>query len=143
MAVVIFDIEKFRLLHKVFSDEVKYPDEVLEAYFEQAAEIVGNDDDSPIPYDPEANPPVLTRATVLDLVTCHVATQSLLWGDTQAGPLTNAGQGSVSAGFGSLAEVGSPSWWMSTKCGAMAWQILKRYGQGPIYFGVENYYMGG
>lgn len=143
MAVVVFDVESFRKLHAAFADEEKYPDETLDAYFAQAEELIGNDDDCPIPYDPEAEPPVKTRAVVLDLVTCHLATQNLLWDDTQAGPLGNAGQGSVSAGFQSLADAENPAWWMSTRCGAQAWQIIKRYCTGPLYFGVEHIYFGG
>lgn len=143
MSVVIFDPEKFRLVHPAFTDEVKYPDEALENAFNLAVELIGNDDDSPIPYEPEATPPVLTRAVVLDLVTCHIATQNLLWDDTQTGPVTNATEGSVSAGFGSLGDASAPAYWMSTKCGAQAWQILQRYVSGPIYFGIEHFHMGG
>lgn len=143
MAIVVFDVEAFRAHHPAFTDEVRFTDEALTFCFDQACAIVGNDDDSPVPYDPEATPPELERSVVLDLVTCHIATQNLLWGDTQAGPLTNATQGSTSAGFGSLVDANDPAFWMSTKCGAQAWQILKRYGQGPIYFGVEHFYMGG
>lgn len=141
MAVVVFDPEKFRTLHPAFADE-RFSDDALEACFDQAVELVGNED-SELPYDPDAKPPVKTRAIVLDLVTCHIATQSLLWDVTQAGPVASAGQGSTSASFGSMTDASDPAWWMSTRCGAQSWQILKRYGQGPVYFGVENFYMGG
>ena len=125
MSVVIFDPETFRLAHPAFTDEVKYPDEALENAFNLAVELIGNDDDSPIPYEPDATPPQLTRAVVLDLVTCHIATQNLLWDDTQTG------------------DASDPAYWMSTKCGAQAWQILQRYASGPIYFGIEHFHMGG
>lgn len=143
MAAVVFDAETFRKVHPAFSDEVRFTDEMLAACFDQAVEIVGNGDDSAIPYEPDATPPVKTRAVVLDLLTCHIATQSYLWGDQQAAPLTNAGEGSVSAGFGSLADTNNPSWWVSTKCGAQAWQIVQRYAVGPLYFGIKQLYMGG
>ena len=99
MSVVIFDPEKFRLTHPAFTDEVKYPDEALENAFNLAVELIGNDDDSPIPYEPDATPPQLTRAVVLDLVTCHIATQNLLWDDTQTGPVTNATEGPRNVGL--------------------------------------------
>lgn len=143
MAVVIFDPETFRKRHPGFSDEEKYTDEALQFCFDQAVEYIGNDDSSIIPYDPTAEPSELTREIVLDLVTCHIATQNYLWDDAQAGPLGNAAEGSVNAGFQSLAEAGSPAWWMSTKCGAQAWMIIKRYGAGVLYFGVEHLYFGG
>ena len=54
MAVVVFDPEKFRILHPAFSDEVKFPDETLQFYFDLAVEFVGNTDaDSFAPYDPD------------------------------------------------------------------------------------------
>ena len=106
------------------------------------SEVIGNDD-SAIPYDPDAQPPIKTRAVVLTLLTCHIATQSYIWGDQQAGPLQTAGEGSVSAGFGGMVDASNPAWWNSTKCGAQAWVILKRYAQGPLYFGVHHIYMGG
>lgn len=143
MAVVVFSAEEFRKRHPAFSDEEKYTDEALIACFVQAEELVGNGDDSLVPYDPEAVPPIRTRGVVLDLLTCHLATQSLLWDATQAGPLGNAAQGSVSAGFQSLADSNDPAWWMSTRCGAQAWQILRRYATGPLYFGVQHIYFGG
>lgn len=142
MAIVVFDIETFRKRHPAFLDEEKAPDEALIMAFEQAVEIIGNED-SQIPYEPNAQPPVMTRAVVLDLVACHIATQSLLWDEQQAGAIASAGQGSVSASFGSMADQNSPAWWMSTKCGAQAWQIIKQYAHGPLYFGVEHFYFGG
>lgn len=143
MSAVVFNSETFRNVYPAFSDEMRFTDEALEACFDIAVEIVGNEDDSVIPYQPDAQPPVKTRATVLNLLTCHIATQNYLWGDTQAAPATNAAQGSVSVGFGSLADTSNPAWWTSTKCGAQAWTILQRYVSGPIYIGVKSYYMGG
>lgn len=143
MAIVVFDPEVFRKRHAGFTDEEKYTDEALEFCFTQAVEMVGNDDDSIIPYEPEESPKELAREIVLDLLTCHIATQNILWEDTQAGPLGNAAEGSVNAGFQSLADTSNPAWWMSTKCGAQAWQIIKRYGSGVLYFGVEHLYFGG
>lgn len=56
MAVVVFDPEKFRILHPAFSDEVKFPDDTLQFYFDLAVEFVGNTDaDSFAPYDPDNN----------------------------------------------------------------------------------------
>ena len=143
MATVVFDVEKLRALHPGFTDEERCTDEALEACFAQACELVGNGDDCLIPYEPDETPPILTRQIVLDLVTCHIATQSLMWGPTLAVPLGNAAEGAVSTGFQALADANDPAWWMSTPCGAQAWQILRRYGSGPIYFGVEHFYFGG
>lgn len=143
MSVVVFDPESFRKIHPAFADEVRFPDEALTHCFDLAVEMIGNGDDSAIPYTPDNEPPVKTRAVVLDLLTCHIATQTYLWGDTQAAPTTSAAQGSVSVGFGSLTDTNSPAWWTSTKCGSQAWIILQRYATAPIYFGVQEFFMGG
>lgn len=142
MAEVVFDVETFRKRHPAFQDEVKAPEEALVACFDQAVEMIGNED-SQIPYEPNTQPPIHTRAVVLDLITCHIATQSLLWDATQTGPVASAGEGSVNVSFGSMSEPGSSAWWMSTRCGAQAWQIVKQYTNGPLYFGVEHFYFGG
>ena len=34
MAVVVFDPEKYRILHPAFSDEVKFPDYTLQIHFD-------------------------------------------------------------------------------------------------------------
>ena len=143
MSAVVFNPETFRNVYPAFSDEGRFTDEALEACFDIAVEMIGNEDDSVVPYEPNAMPPVKTRATVLNLLTCHIATQNYLWGDTQAAPTMNATQGSVSVGFGSMADANNPAWWTSTKCGAQAWAILQRYTSGPIYVGIKSFYMGG
>lgn len=143
MSAVVFDPSAFRKIHPAFSDELKYPDEVLQSCFDQAVEMIGNDGDSAIPYEPDAEPPVKTRAVVLDLLTCHIATQNYLWGEQQVGAVQSATEGSVNVGFGSMTDNNDPAWWSSTKCGAQAWIILRRYATGPLYFGVKQFYMGG
>lgn len=143
MAAVVFDPEAFRAAHPGFADENRFTDQALQACFDLAAEIVGNEDGDAVPYDPEAVPPVRTRAVLLDLVTCHIATQNLLWDDAQAGPLASAAQGSVNASFQTSQDPTSPAWWQSTKCGAQAWVILSRYASGPLWFGVRNIWTGG
>jgi hypothetical protein len=99
MTAVIFDPTKFRAIYPAFSDEVRVPDEALEDCFETAETIIGNDDGSLIPYKPNAQPPVKVRQQALYALTCHLATMRYLWDATQAGAMTNAAQGSVSAGF--------------------------------------------
>jgi hypothetical protein len=141
MAVVVFDLTSFREIYPAFSDEVKFPDAALQDCFDTAAEIVGNDDSCLIPYDPEATPPVRARLQVLYALTCHIATMRYIWDDTQAGALTNATQGSVSAGFG--VRVDDDSWWNSTKCGATAFMLLNRYKAGGAYFGAQYVHVNG
>lgn len=141
MAVVVFDVERFRTLFPVFSDEERYPDEALEMCFDTACEIIGNDDGCVIPYEPEAVPPVKTRETLLNFLTCHIATMQYVWDADQVAPVANATQGTTSAGF--AINPAAKEWWDSTKCGAQAWVIAKRYTAGGIYYGAEYVHVGG
>ena len=141
MTAVVFDASTFRELYPAFSDETKVPDAALEDCFDLAVEIVGNDGSSLVPYDPDATPPVKTRLQVLYALTCHLATMRYLWEPTQAGALTSATQGSVSAGF--AIDTSSDSWWNRTQCGAVAWMLLKRYASGALYYGAEYIHRGG
>lgn len=143
MTEVVFDVERFREVNPAFKDEMRFTDAALSFCFEQAVEIIGNDDACPIPYAPDETPAVMTRSIVLNLLTCHIATQNLLWDPTQAGPVMSAAEGSVNASFGTLTDPANPAWWTSTRCGAAAWQIAQRYATGPVYFGVEHFYSGG
>lgn len=133
MTAVVFSVATFREIYPAFKDETKVPDSALEDCFGLAVEIVGNDDGSLIPYAPEAMPPVKVRQQVLYALTCHLATMRYLWGPTQAGAMTNAAQGSVSAGF--AINTGSAEWWNCTACGATAYMLLQQYASGPAYFG--------
>lgn len=141
MTAVVFDASTFRELYPAFSDETKVTDAALEDCFDLAVEIVGNDSASLVPYDPTATPPVKTRLQVLYALTCHLATMRYLWEPTQAGALTSATQGSVSAGF--AIDTSSDAWWNRTQCGAVAWMLLKRYASGAIYYGAEYIHRGG
>ena len=133
MTAVIFDPDNFRSIYPAFADETKVSDEALEDCFETAETIIGNDDGSLIPYEPEATPPVKVRQQALYALTCHLATMRYLWDATQAGALNHAAQGSVSAGF--AINTGSAEWWNRTACGATAYMLLQRYASGPAYFG--------
>lgn len=141
MTAVVFDASTFRALYPAFSDETKVTDAALEDCFDLAVEIVGNDSSSLVPYDPDATPPVKTRLQVLYALTCHLATMRYLWEPSQAGALTSATQGSVSAGF--AIDTSSSEWWNRTQCGAVAWMLLKRYASGAIYYGAEYIHRGG
>ncbi len=141
MSAVVFDLEQFRALYPAFSDEEKVTDIQLEQAFSQAEEIIGNDDSSAIPYDPEATPPVKTRETVLYLLTCHIATMQYLWDADQVAPVSAATQGSTNATF--AINPSAKEWWDNTKCGAQAWIIVRNYGGGVLYFGAEYVHFGG
>ena len=143
MANVVFNATEFRELFPAFADEVRFTDTILMNAFVVAAQMIGTGDDSILPYNPEAVPPVLTRKVALDYLTCHILTMQHLWEADQAAPVTSASQGSVSVSFGGQPDPSDGAWYNRTKCGATAWQIIKAYAQGPIYYGVQHIYTGG
>ena len=67
MAVVTFDPTEFRTLYPRWADDTKYPDSMLTAAFDMAADLLGAGDNSPFPYDPAAG--VYTRKLILDRAT--------------------------------------------------------------------------
>lgn len=141
MTAVVFDPEVFRRLYPGFADAERVTNEALEDCFDLAVDIIGNDDNCPIPYDPDATPPEKIRQQALYALTCHLATMRYLWDATQAGALNHAQQGSVSAGFS--IDVGSDQWWNRTQCGAVALMLVNRFSSGPAYFGAEYVHIGG
>ncbi|WP_289171553.1 DUF4054 domain-containing protein [uncultured Parasutterella sp.] len=138
MAAVIFDSENFRKLYPAFSDEVAYPDELLEEYFSAAESFVGNDGNSFAPYDPSRK--VFLRKRLLDLVMCHLLTLDKM-PNGPVGRVSSATQGSVSTSF-DLLKTNSfiGDWWAQTKCGAMYWVLTARYRIGGRFYGGSNYH---
>ena len=141
MTAVVFNCDTFRSIYPAFSDETRVTDAALQMCFATACEIVGNDETSLVPYDPDATPPVMARYQVLYALTCHLATLQYLFDPKQAGAMSNASQGSVSVGF--AINTGSDEWWNRTQCGAIALMMLKQYSQGGLYFGAVFVNQGG
>lgn len=122
MAVVIFDPREFKAIRPQFAD---VPDAQLDYAFDMACEIVDNSERSRVPYNP---PAVKTRKVILYALVCHLTELSQRGGGV-VGIMTNAAEGSVSAGF-SVPTDPSAEWWNQTQCGATAWQLLQGYMMG-------------
>lgn len=138
MAIVVFSPEVFRTNHPYFSDEVTFPDENLVLCFGMAEDLVGNKENSIVPYDPDNG--VLDRERVLDLATCHIATL-LNQPEGQSGRIASASQGSVSTSFDLVkARSASGDWWLQTQCGSLYWMLMSRYRVGGRFYGVRPYH---
>lgn len=137
MASVVLNTDNFRLMYPSLTESV-LPTQILELLWDQACSIVGNDDRSFSPYDPEKG--VKEREVLLYLVTCHLAT--LASGDqNQAGRLTSVSEGSVSASFeGIKANSVTAQWWLQTRCGATYWALTAKYRMGGRLYGQSNYH---
>lgn len=119
MAIVVFDPDEFRELYPQFAD---LTDIQLEFYFEQATAIIDNTECSKVPYDPPRNN---LRKLILYALVCHLAELALRGGGA-TGPMTNASEGSVSAGFATYSR--QNGWWFNqTQCGATAYQLMLKF----------------
>ena len=99
-------------------------------YFMLAQLYCANTDSAVVPYDLTASPPVITRGTILDLLTAHVA--QLLVGSTVApatglvGRIDSATQGSVSVSTDMPTEP-TAAWFMQSQWGAFAYQAMAQF----------------
>ena len=110
----------------------------LSALWKMATEIISNSEGSPIPYDPSVG--IYARQIILYALMCHLATIATQEAAGQPGTLTNASEGSVSAGFympqfpaGGVAG----AWYNQTPCGRTVWVMLRRFSLGGRYYGMK------
>ena len=132
---VEWDEAKWRALYPQFS---AITSEQLNALWEMAVSIVDNTEGSIIPYDPEHG--IFVRQIILFALMCHLATIATQEAAGQPGTLTNASEGSVSAGFympqfpaGGVAA----AWYNQTPCGRTVWVLLRRFSLGGRYYPVK------
>lgn len=132
MSKVVFNATLFRSLYPQFEDATVYTDAVLNAAFDEAVVILGNEG-SPLPYDPANR--IYTRQIALDKATCHILTLKYLQPQDQPGRLASATQGSVSTSF-DLLKTGSYTgdWWAQTACGRALWALLLPYIMGGRFY---------
>lgn len=133
--IVVFNPTQFRTFYPRFTDDL-ITDEQLDNLFQLACTFINNTDNSRFPYDPDQN--VYTRAQMLYLLVCHLATMEL-WGNGQPGPLTSATQGSVSVGFQAIVMWSQP-WFSQTPCGRTLLQLLLPYALGGKIFTKPNFH---
>lgn len=135
MAIVVFDPAHFREAYPRFTEDL-LTDAQLQQAFDVACLMLDNTGQSRIPYDPEKG--ILIRQTLLYLLVCHLATLAL-WGPGQAGPMSNAAQGSVSVGF-SVPQYTNGQYFSQTPCGQTLWQALQPYLVGGRYYAARHYH---
>ena len=119
MAAVVFDPNEFREINPQFAD---FSDAQLQFAFDVACLVVDNSERSVVPYNP---PGVTTRKTILYLLVCHLCELKIRGGGI-VGTMTNAAEGSVSAGFAAPTNPNA-QWFNQTQCGATAWQLLSGF----------------
>ena len=126
MRVVELDIAYFRAAYPAFADAETAPDAMLERLWSEAEILVDNTAASSIPArDPSGNP----RAAILYALLCHLATL-----ETRGDVVGRAAQGSVNMSLAWGTARQNPQWWQQTQCGATAWELLRGWAIGPLYF---------
>lgn len=115
MTAVVFNAANFKARYPEFANVA---DATLGEYFKEAGFYLSNADNSPVQN-------VDRRAVLLNMLTAHVGfLDGALSADGQARPVgrvSQAGEGSVSAGF----EYGTPgtqAWFVQSQYGAAFWQ---------------------
>ena len=141
--VVVWDEPAWRALYPQFSEgQLMYcTSEQLQALWEVAVTLVDNSPSSVIPYDPERG--VYIRRIILWALVCHLATLAWQGRQGQYGMLTNATEGSVTAGFqmpALPAQGVTGAWYALTPCGLMAWSLLRRYALGGVSYKPRHYH---
>lgn len=115
MTAVVFNAANFKIRYPEFTSVA---DLALSACFDEATLYLSNADNSPVQDIPR-------RTLLLNMLTAHVAfIGGKLSADGQARPvgrLSNASEGSVSAGF-EYATPGSAAWFNQSQYGAAFWQ---------------------
>lgn len=115
MAVVTFDPTAFKARYPEFA---AVANATLSACFTEAGFYLNNTDTSPVQ-------DATRRAVLLNMLTAHIAfLGGTLAADSQPRPVgrvSQAGEGSVSAGFEYLTP-GTAAWFVQTQYGAAFWQ---------------------
>jgi len=142
-AVVEWDETEFRLLYPQFNEGMQFycTSEHLAALFEMACALVDNSPSSTIPYDPVNG--VTIRKMLLYAIVCHLAMLAWQGKQGQYGTVTNATEGSVTAGFTmpTLPSSGlTQAWFAQTACGLFAFSLLRRYALGGVSYKPSKYH---
>lgn len=115
--------------------------EQLAALWKMATSIIDNTEGSHIPYDPDTG--IYVRQIILYALMCHLATIATQDQAGQPGTLTNASEGSVSAGFYMPQFPGggvTGAWYNQTPCGRTVWVLLRRFSLGGRYYPMKYFH---
>ena len=143
MAAVVWDESAWRAVYPQFDEGQPWycTSAQLSGLWQIAVTLVDNSDQAAIPYEPSKG--VYTRQILLWALMCHLATLAWQGRQGQYGMLTNATEGSVTAGFQlpQLPVQGvTGAWYGLTPCGLMAWTLLRRYALGGVSYKPPHYH---
>ena len=134
MAIYVFDKEDWLEAYPQFKGLVT--DAQLDYAFKIAETLLDNTESSPVPYDPENG--IVTREILFYMLICHLVTLALR-PINQAGPTSNATEGSVTVGFQIPTSVNG-QYFMQTPCGQSYWQSIRKYIVGGRYYDQKHFH---
>lgn len=130
MTVVEYNSEFYTDFIALYPQFAGQDEKQVQLMFGLAVEILPNTPQSVVPHDPDMG--IMTRRIAYMALICHLLTLRSR-GDV-AGAVTSASEGSVSASFSPLTSRGQGAeWFNQTACGAMFWQIVRRYRRSLVY----------
>lgn len=133
MAIVELDLMKFREEFDQFNQTVS--DKHIETAFKRATLIVDNSLSGVIPYDKVGRE---DREEIIFQLMGHLL-ELKLRGASVVGNLTNAGEGTVSAGIAApVSNRVGRAWFQQTQHGWLAYMALRRYALGGIYISYHD-----
>jgi hypothetical protein len=132
MAIITFDVTRFRALFPAFASVTKYPDSVLEIYWGMACEYISN--------DPSCNPvplSVASRTFSLSLMTAHFAAlnDQIASGQTP-GQIQSSTIDKISVSLTPPPQKNQWQWWLGlTPYGQQLLALLQVKSAGGFYLG--------
>lgn len=125
-------IADFRAAYPGLSESVISDDELANLWL--SIEALLGDGEGRFPYPEKLAKPILYSAL------CHLATLQTN-GMAQPGRVASATEGSVSTSFDFIkTNSESGDWWNQTKCGALFWQLTRRFRVACRFYGSRNFH---
>lgn len=127
MTAVVFDYDTWALRYPELAATVPAP--LAAIYFSEAELYLDNTGCNPVqvPYQPDATPPILTRAAFLNMITAHIAALNGPTSNPLVGRIESAAEGTVNVTAKLEGELASRAFWSQTKYGLAYWQASAQY----------------
>lgn len=129
MTTLVFDVAAFRVSYPAFADDVKYPDAVLQGYWDTATCFICPEDYGYLHGH--------CRTQAINLLTAHLAAlATLIAGGEIPGMLQSATVDKVSVSLTPPPVKTQLAWWLNlTPYGMQLWALLEMMAVGGVFIG--------
>lgn len=127
--MIILDIPAFRAQFPAFTDDIKYPDQLVQAWFDSSTSFMSNQESGLITF--------ATQQFALYLLTAHLLViASAAQKGTPVQLMGSAGEGTVNVGFVPPPIKNGFQWWLSaTTYGQQLYALMQAMTAGGFYAG--------